>query len=212
MINGSLVAYAGIPPFIATLGMLSVARGLALILTDGRPVYGLPDEIVYIGQGVFLGLPIPVWIIVIICILMHIILRKTAFGAHTLSIGDNEDAVFNAGVNVRLHKIKLYMLSGFLAGVAGLIFMGRVNAADPNAGMMYELSAITGAILGGTYLFGGRASIIGALVGALMMGVLQNGFTLLAVSSYYQQVAIGAMLIIAVALGRSGKRSGDATN
>lgn len=205
-LNGTLVACLGIPAFIATLGMLSVARGIALIMTNGRPVYGLPDGIVFVGQGDVFGIPMPVWIFLGLGVVMHVVLRKTPFGSHTLSIGDNEQAVYNAGINVTAHKIALYTLSGLLAGVAGLVFMGRVNAADPSAGLMYELSAITGAILGGTHLFGGRASVVGAMVGALVMGVLQNGLTLLAVPSYYQQVAIGAVLIAAVALDRASAR------
>lgn len=204
--NGLLIAIFGIPAFIATLGMLSMARGLALIITDGRPVYGLPDGIVFLGQGTALGLPMPVWFFLVIGFGMQVMLRTTVFGSRTLCIGDNEQAAYNAGINVRVHKILLYVLSGLLAGFAGLIFMGRVNAADPSAGLMYELSAVTGAILGGTHLFGGRASVIGAMVGALVMGVLQNGLTLLAIPSYYQQVAIGLVLIAAVALDRNTKR------
>jgi ribose transport system permease protein len=201
-VNGALISWLRIPAFISTLGMLSAARGVALILTDGRPVYGLPDAIVFCGQGVLLGLPIPVWIFLATCAAMHIVLRRTIFGIHTLSIGDNEAAVFNAGVNVNAHKVILYVVSGALAGGAGLVFMGRVNAADPSAGVTYELSAITGAILGGTRLTGGKASVVGAMVGALIIGVLQNGLTLLAIPSYYQQVAIGCVLILAVAFDR----------
>lgn len=197
-VNGALITFANIPAFIATLGMLSIARGGALIFTDGRPVYGLPDAIVYLGQGTLIGIPVPIWIFLVTGLVLHLVLRYTTFGKYTLVIGDNEKAVHNVGINVKAHKIKLYMLSGFLAALAGLIFMGRVNAADPSSGMMYELTAITAAIIGGTHLFGGRASVIGAMIGALIMGVLQNGLTLLAVPSYYQQVAIGTVLILAV--------------
>ncbi|MEZ4754614.1 MAG: ABC transporter permease [Bdellovibrionota bacterium] len=200
--NGFFITRLRVPAFIVTLGMLSIARGLALIITDGRPVYGLPKEIVFLGQGLIFAIPVPVWIFLIVGLSMQIVLQRTRFGVHTLCIGDNQKAVFNAGVNVKAHKVKLYILSGFLASIAGLVFMGRVNAADPSAGLMYELSAITGAILGGTHLFGGRASVVGAMLGALIMGVLQNGLTLLAIPSYYQQVAIGAVLILAVAIDR----------
>ncbi len=201
-LNGKLITRFGIPAFIVTLGMLSIARGTALVITDGRPVYGLPQSIVYIGQGMFLGIPVPIWIFLLTGVVLHIILRQTTFGIHTLCIGDNERAAYNAGINVKAHKIKLYMLSGALAGLSGLVFMGRVNAADPGAGIMYELAAITGAILGGTHLFGGRASVTGAMVGAIIMGALQNGLTLLAVPSYYQQIAIGCVLVLAVSLDR----------
>lgn len=205
LLNGLIIALVGIPAFIATLGMLSVARGAALILTDGRPVYGFPEQIRFFGQGTIWGFPVPVWIFLLAGILMQMVLRMTSFGSHTLCIGDNEEAVFNAGINVKAHKIKLYALSGLFAALAGLVFMGRVNAADPSAGLMYELKAITGTILGGTHLFGGRASVLGAMVGALIMGVLQNGLTLLAVPSYYQQIAIGVVLILAVSLRISEK-------
>ncbi len=197
-INGALIAWVKIPAFITTLGMLGIARGLAFIVTDGSPVYDLPDPIRFIGQGSFLSVPVPVWIFIIVGLLMHILLRYTAFGAHTLAFGDNQKAARSAGICVKRHLIKLYMLSGVLAAIAGLIFAGRVNAVDPSAGAMYELTAITCAILGGTNLFGGRASVIGAMVGALIMGVLQNGLTLLAVPTYYQQVAIGVVLIGAI--------------
>ena len=197
-VNGFLIGRAGVPPFIATLGMLSIARGGALILSDGRPVYGLPEPIVFIGQGAVFGVPMPVILFLGIAVAAHFLLRRTAFGRYALAIGDNEKAARNAGINIFREKMKLYIFSGLLAAVAGLLFMGRVNAADPSAGMMYELSAITAAILGGTHLFGGRASVAGAILGALIMGVLQNGLTLLAVPAYYQQLAIGAVLIAAV--------------
>ncbi len=206
-INGSIIIKLEIPAFIVTLGMLSVARGASLILTDGRPIYGLPDQIVFAGQGSILTVPVPIWIFISVGITMHIVLRHTVFGVRTLCIGDNERAVFNSGVNIKVHKIMLYMLSGFLASLAGLVFMGRVNAADPSAGSMYELSAITAAIIGGTHLSGGKSSVIGAMVGALTMGALQNGLTLLAVPTYYQQVAIGSMLILAVAMEKTDSRA-----
>ena len=205
-INGTIIARLGIPAFIVTLGMLSIARGLALIMTDGRPVYGLPDVLVFLGQGSVLGVPTPIWIFLITGLVLQLILRRSVFGTYTLCIGDNEKAAIRAGVNVQRHKVKLYMLSGLLAAMAGIVFMGRVNAADPSAGLMYELTAITAAILGGTHLFGGRASVAGAMVGALIMGVLHNGLTLLAVPSYYQQVAIGVVLILAVSLDKWASR------
>ena len=206
-VNGALIAFGRIPAFITTLGMLSIARGLAFIVTDGYPVYGLPEPLVFIGQGTVIGIPVPIWIFLLCGAYLLFILRYTTFGLYTETIGDNEQAVFSAGINVKAHKIKLYMLSGLLAAIAGLVFMGRVNAADPSVGMMYELTAITAAILGGTSLFGGRVSVLGAMVGALIMGVLQNGLTLLAVPAYYQQVAIGGVLILAVWLDQWAVRT-----
>jgi ribose/xylose/arabinose/galactoside ABC-type transport system permease subunit len=151
-----------------------------------------------LGQGRPLGIPSPVIILILVAILSHYLLAYSRFGRHTLAIGDNESAAQATGIAVERLRRKLYTISGLMAGLAGLIFMARVNAGDPTAGYTYELTAITAAIIGGTSLFGGKGSILGAVVGALIMGVLQNGLNLLAVQSYYQQIAIGAVLILAV--------------
>ena len=197
-INGVLNAKAGIPAFIVTLGMLGVARGLALVLTNGVPVYGLADAVVYIGQGRPFGVPFPVFVFLAAGAVCHFVLAYTRFGKYAVVIGDNDGAARAMGVRVQRHRVALYMLSGTMAGLAGLLFMARTNAGDPTAGFNYELTAITATILGGTNLFGGRATIIGTLIGALIMGVLQNGLNLLAVSSFYQQMAIGTVLVLAV--------------
>jgi ribose/xylose/arabinose/galactoside ABC-type transport system permease subunit len=197
-VNGQLVTRALVPAFIVTLGMLGLARGLALVISDGRVIYGLPAVMVYIGQGRPLGIPMPVIIFVATAIVAHCALAYTRFGRHTLAIGDSEGAARAAGIRVERHRRILYTLSGLLAGLAGMLFMARINSGDPTAGINYELTAITAAIIGGTNLFGGRASILGTMIGALIMGVLQNGLNLLAVQSYYQQMAIGAVLILAV--------------
>ncbi|SDA95997.1 ABC transporter permease [Mesorhizobium qingshengii] len=197
-INGQLVTRAFVPAFIVTLGMLGLARGLALVISQGRAIYGLPPAIVYIGQGRPFGIPMPVILLVLTAVVAHCLLAYTRFGRHTLALGDSEGAARAAGIRVEHHRRIIYTLSGALAGLAGLLFTARVNAGDPTAGINYELTAITAAIIGGTNLFGGRASILGTMIGALIMGVLQNGLTLLAVQSYYQQMAIGAVLILAV--------------
>jgi ribose transport system permease protein len=207
-INGLLNAEAGIPAFIVTLGMLGVARGLGLVLTNGLPVYGLDPVIVYLGQGRPAGVPTPVIIFLLLGALSHFVLAYTRFGKYALVIGDNEIAARAMGIAVKRQRVLLYTLSGTMAGTAGLLFMARTNAGDPTAGISYELTAITAAILGGTNLFGGRASIIGTLIGALIMGVLQNGLNLLAVSSFYQQMAIGAVLVLAVWLDQVNRSRG----
>jgi ribose transport system permease protein len=201
-INGLLVTRAKIPAFIVTLGMLGIARGAALVLTNGQPVYGLPDPLLFLGQGRPFGVPTPVLIFIGVALIAHYVLAYTRFGRYTLVIGDNEAAARATGIHVEAHRLKLYTLSGLMAGIAGLLFMARVNAGDPTAGLNYELTAITAAIIGGTNLFGGRGSVLGTLIGALIMGVLQNGLNLMAVQSYYQQMAIGAVLILAVWLDR----------
>ncbi|RYH06983.1 ABC transporter permease [Tropicimonas sp. IMCC6043] len=197
-VNGIIITRAFVPAFIVTLGMLGIARGLALVINNGAAIYGLPPAMVYLGQGRPMGIPMPVIIFIGTAIVMHILLAYTRYGRHTLAIGDSENAARTAGINVSRLRLSLYTLSGALAGLAGLIFATRVNAGDPTAGLTYELTAITAAIIGGTNLFGGRASILGTMIGALIMGVLQNGLNLLAVQSYYQQMAIGAVLILAV--------------
>ena len=196
--NGQLVTRAKIPAFIVTLGMLGVARGTALLLCDGKPIYGLSNEFLFLGQGRPFDIPFPVVIFIVVALITHYILASTKFGKHTLVIGDNQIAAVAMGININRHKVQLYALSGGLAGLAGMIFTSRVNAGDPTAGLNYELTAITAAIIGGTNLFGGKGSIIGTFIGALIMGVLQNGLNLLAVQSYYQRMAIGAVLILAV--------------
>ena len=197
-VNGFIITRGRVPAFIVTLGMLGIARGLALIISNGRGIYGLPEEILFLGQARPWGVPTPVFIMVAVALVSHYILAHTPFGHHTLALGDNENAARATGINVRRQRMMLYTISGLMAGIAGLIFTARVNTGDPTAGLTYELLAITAAIIGGTNLFGGRGSILGTMIGALIMGVLQNGLNLMAVQAYYQQMAIGAVLIAAV--------------
>src|SRR5262245_17772593 len=209
LINGVLNAKVGIPAFIVTLGMLGVARGLGLVLTNGQPVYGMPDPIVFLGQGRPWGIPMPVFIFLAVAAIAHFVLAFTRFGKYAQVIGDNETAARAMGIRVERHRAALYVVSGTLAGLAGLLFLARVNSGDPTAGLNYELTAITAAILGGSNLFGGRASVLGTLIGGLVMGVLQNGLNLLAVSSFYQQMAIGAVLVLAVWLDQVNRVRGQ---
>lgn len=208
LINGWLVTRAKIPAFIVTLGTLSIARGLALILSNGQPIYGMPEQIRFLGQGRPFGLPTPVILFILVVAVGEYVLRNTRYGQHTLAIGDNEMAARVMGINVERHRWSLYMVAGLLAGLAGLVFMGRLNAADPTAGVTYELDAITAAVIGGTALFGGRGTVLGTFVGALIIGVLRNGLNLLAVPSFYQQLAVGTVLIAAVWLDRIRENRG----
>jgi ribose/xylose/arabinose/galactoside ABC-type transport system permease subunit len=207
-VNGFLITKGAIPPFIVTLGMLGVARGLALVLSDGVSIYGLAPEMTWLGQGRPFGVPVPVLILLATALVAHVGLAHTRFGIYAQVIGDNEGAARAMGVRVERMKVLLYTLSGLLSGLAGLLFAARINSGEPTAGLSYELTAITATILGGTNLFGGRGSVAGTLIGALIMGVLQNGLNLLAVRPFYQQIAIGAVLILAVWLDRINSREG----
>ncbi len=205
---GFLITKGMIPPFIVTLGMLGVARGTALVLSNGVSVYGLPPEVVYLGQGRPFGVPTPVIILLLTAVIAHVLLIHTRFGVYAQVIGDNEVAARAMGVRVERHKTMLYTLSGLLSGLAGLLFAARINSGEPTAGLNYELTAITATIIGGTNLFGGRGSVIGTIIGALIMGVLQNGLNLLAVQPFYQQIAIGSVLVLAVWLDRINSAEG----
>jgi ribose transport system permease protein len=207
-VNGFLITKGAIPPFIVTLGMLGVARGLALVLSDGVSIYGLAPEMTWLGQGRPFGVPVPVVVLLLTALVAHVVLAHTRFGIYAQVIGDNEGAARAMGVRVERMKVLLYALSGLLSGLAGLLFAARINSGEPTAGLSYELTAITATILGGTNLFGGRGSVAGTLIGALIMGVLQNGLNLLAVRPFYQQIAIGAVLILAVWLDRINSRAG----
>lgn len=207
-VNGFLITKGDIPPFIVTLGMLGVARGVALVLSDGVSIYGLAPEMTWLGQGRPFGVPVPVIVLLLTALVAHVVLAHTRLGVYAQVIGDNEGAARAMGVRVERMKVLLYTLSGLLSGLAGLLFAARINSGEPTAGLSYELTAITATILGGTNLFGGRGSVAGTLIGALIMGVLQNGLNLLAVRPFYQQIAIGAVLILAVWLDRINSPGG----
>lgn len=205
-INGLVITYGRVPAFVATLGMMGVARGIALLITDGQAIFGLPNDLIWLGQGRPFGIPVPAIVFILTAIILHFVLSQTRFGRHTLVIGDNERGARAMGVPVRALRIKIYILSGVMAGLAGLLTMARVNAGDPTAGMNAELAAITAAIIGGTNLFGGRATILGTVIGALIMGVLQNGLNLLAIPAFWQQISIGMVLVIAVWFDQMAKQ------
>ena len=204
--NGLLIARGKLPPFIATLGMMSVARGAALIFSDGRPVSGFSPGFRAIANGEFLSSPIPIWIMAAVYIIAHLVLNRTRLGRYTYAIGGNEEATLLSGVNVKLHKTLVYSLAGLLSGLAAILLTARLNSAQPIAGMNYELDAIAATVIGGTSLLGGEGQIFGTLIGAFIMGVLRNGLNLLGVSSFVQQTVIGAVIIVAVLLDMMMKK------
>lgn len=198
LLNGLLIAQGRLPPFISTLGMMSVARGTALVFTEGRSISGFSESFRYFASGKILHFPMPVIIMVMIYVIAHVILAKTKLGRYAYAIGGNEEATILSGVNVRLYKAVIYALCGLLSGVAAIILTARLNSAQPIAGIMYELDAIAASVIGGTSLMGGEGTIWGTLIGALIMGVLRNGLTLLGISSFVQQIVIGSVIILAV--------------
>jgi len=206
LVNGLLITYGRLPPFISTLGMMSVARGAALLFTNGRPISGFSNSFRFLATGHIFYIPTPVVIMVIVYALAHFLLSRTKFGSYTYAIGGNEEAAILSGVNVKLNKALVYGLCGMLSGLAAVILTARLNSAQPIAGIMYELDAIAATVIGGTSLMGGEGTILGTLIGAFIMGVLRNGLNILGVSSFIQQIIIGSVIIIAVLLDMALKK------
>jgi ribose transport system permease protein len=204
--NGLTITRFKLPPFVATLGMLSIGRGLTMLWTNGFPITDLGPAFGFIGAGFWLGVPMAVWIGIALVLLFHIISRHTLLGRYIYAVGGSEKAASYAGLNVDRIKIWVYMLGGALAAVAGLILTARLDAADPKAGLGYELDSIAAVVIGGTSLSGGRGSILGTVLGCLIIGVLNNGLVLLEVSPFWQQVIKGLVILIAVAVDRIGSR------
>jgi ribose transport system permease protein len=206
LVNGVLITFGRLPPFIATLGMMSVARGAALLYTDGRPVSGFSAEFRWLATGEILFVPVPIVLMGLVYLAAHFVLRRTPFGRYVFAIGGNEEAALLSGVQVRLHKTMVYAACGGLGALAAMLLTARLNSAQPIAGINYELDAIAATVIGGTSLMGGQGSVIGTLIGALIMGVLRNGLNLLGVSSFVQQLVIGAVIILAVLMDMAFKQ------
>ncbi|MBV9877129.1 MAG: ABC transporter permease [Verrucomicrobia bacterium] len=198
LVNGILIAKLKLPDFIVTLGMLSIYRGAALIFTDGKPIYGIDPTFRAIFAGDVGGIPTPVILALAIALLAFLVVRYTALGEQIIAVGGNEEAARLAGINIDRVKICVYAISGLLATFAGFVLIGRIGAAEPIGGTGFELQAIGAAVIGGASLFGGEGNPLGALVGALTLGAMQNGLTLLNVPSFWQLVATGVVVIVAV--------------
>ncbi len=208
-INGLLITRIGLPPFIATLGTQMVFRGIAMLSNDGKPAYGLSAAMLKVISGRVLTVPIPVIISLIVALIMYIILTKTTVGEYALAIGGNEEATRLSGVPVKKYKTIIYAMSGVMAAIAAIILTARMTAAEPIAGSGYETDAIAAAVIGGTSLAGGVATITGTIIGAFIMSILRNILNLLNIQSYYQLVAIGIVIVVAVGadtLRHHGKR------
>jgi ribose transport system permease protein len=208
LINGVLIAYVGVTPFIVTLGMLSMARGMVWILTKGWPITDIPDSFIVIGQGTVLGLPLPLLILAAVALLAYIVLKYLPFGRRVYAIGGNERATELSGINVRRIKLMVYTISNILASITGIILVARFSSAQASVGETWELDAIAAAVIGGTSLAGGKGSVLGVLIGAAIMGVIRNGLVLMKVSVYWQQFIIGLVIVLAAIIDIVRNRRG----
>ena len=206
-INGYTISKFNVPSFVATLAMLTMARGFTMLSTGGHPITGLGDTLGFLGTGWFLGIPMPVWISGMIVFAAVVVTSKTRFGRYIYAIGGNENAARLSGIPVTKIKRWVYVIAGMLAAIGGVLVTARLDSAQPNAGISYELDAIAAVVIGGTSLSGGRGSIIGTVLGAMIIGVLNNGLVLLDVSPFWQQVVKGLVILIAVIIDKANSKS-----
>lgn len=205
--NGIAITRFKVPPFVATLAMLTIARGLTMLWTEGFPISNLGEDFAWIGTGWMLGIPVPVWISAFIVGLAVLLTNKTRLGRYIYAIGGNENAARLSGINVNKIKLIVYSIAGGLAAVGGILVTSRLDAAQPNAGTGYELDAIAAVVIGGTSLSGGKGSIMGTVLGAIIIGVLNNGLVLLNVSPFWQQVVKGLVILLAVIIDKANSKN-----
>lgn len=205
-VNGLIITKGGAAPFIASLATMTIFRGATYVFTNGNPITGkvMNDNFIFqfIGRGYFFGIPTPIIIMVIAFAVLYFLLHKMAFGRKTYALGGNERAAFVSGIKVNLTKTWIYVISGIMSAAAGMILISRLSSAQPDAGTGFEMDAIAAVVLGGTSLAGGRGRLFGTLIGALIIGSLNNGMNLLGISSFYQQIVKGIVIVIAVLLDR----------
>jgi ribose transport system permease protein len=204
--NGAMVVGFRVNPFIVTLGTMGIFRGVALIASNGLPVHDLPPSFSFLGEGNLFHVPFVLWLLVLCGAGMHILLEHTRLGRYAFAMGSNNAAAVYAGVPVGFHTVAVYAIAGLLTGLAGMVEASRLLTGQPTAGLGYELSAIAAVVIGGGSLYGGEGSVVGTLVGAFIMGLLANGSDLLGTNPYWQQVVIGAAIIIAVTVDEFHKR------
>lgn len=206
IINGYFVAYWGAAPFVVTLSMMTIARGMTYVYCDGKPISPLPENYLTIGKGDVLVIPIPAIILIAVFILGSITLKHFRFGRYLYAVGGNENSAMVSGINVRRVKLIAYGISGLLCGIAAIILTARVSAGLPQAGQNYELDAIAATVIGGTSLSGGKGKLWGTLLGALLLAIVSNGLDLLNVSSFYQQIVKGLIILSAILIDSKRKR------
>lgn len=205
--NGWTITRFNVPPFVATLAMLTIARGFTMLWTKGHPITGLGQNFGFLGSGWFLGIPMPVWISGVLVLAAIVLTKKTRFGRYVYAIGGNENAARLSGINIKKIKIIVYAIAGALAAVGGIIVTSRLDSAQPNAGVSYELDAIAAVVIGGASLSGGRGSVTGTVLGAIIIGTLNNGLVLLNVSPFWQQVVKGVVILLAVIIDKKAGKN-----
>lgn len=204
--NGLSIAWLGLVPFIVTLAALGMGRGLTLQLSEGQSVYGLPSGLTWLGGGTIAGVPVPLFLMLLVFIAGHLVLTRTTLGHKIFAVGGNRQAARLSGIRDKRILFSVYAIAGLCAGIAALILVGRIGAATPTAGVGLELQVIAAVVIGGTSLFGGKGSMIGTLIGVLLIGVINNGLTLLDVSPFWVQFIQGALIFVAVLLDAFNQR------
>lgn len=206
LFNGFIITKFKVPPFVATLAMLTIARGLTMLFTAGHPISNLGEDFAFIGAGIVLGVPVPVWTAIVVVLLAVFITSKTKLGRYIYAIGGNETAAKLSGIRINRVKLIVYSLGAALAAIGGVIVTSRLDSAQPNAGTSYELDAIAAVVIGGTSLNGGKGTVWGTVIGAVIIGVLNNGLVLLNVSPFWQQVVKGGVILLAVIVDKLGSK------
>jgi len=204
--NGVFVAYFRVPPFVVTLAVLTIARGLAFILSEGRSIGNLPDDFSRLGKEFVFGVPVSVLLMLATFAAGWFVLKHTTFGRYVYAVGANREATFLAGVNVKSVTFRVYLLNGLLVGLAAIVLASRLGAGVPNAGLQYELDVIAAVVVGGTSLSGGRGSVVQTLLGAIFIGILNNGLNLRGTDPYLQKIWLGVVILLAVLFDRTNKR------
>jgi len=200
--NGVIVAYFRVPSFVVTLAVLTIARGLAFIFSGGRSIGNLPENFGRLGKFVFLGIPFSVWLMILTFAFGWFLLRHTTFGRYVYAVGGNAEAAFLAGVKTKAVVFQVYVLNGFLVGLAAIVLASRLGAGVPNSGLQYELDVIAAVVVGGTSLSSGRGSVVSTLFGAIFIGILNNGLNLIGVDTYVQKIILGVVILLAVLADR----------
>jgi ribose/xylose/arabinose/galactoside ABC-type transport system permease subunit len=207
LVNGFLIAYVGVNPFVSTLGTMTIVRGLVYVYTNATPLFGVPFSFTEVGLGKTLGIPNPFWIFLGVALILTFLLRQTLFGHYVYAIGGNLSAAKNMGINVRHIRLAVYMTTAFCAAIAGLILVGQTATGQPQGALNYELTAIAAVVVGGASLGGGQGSTISTIVGVFLLGVVSNALNLFGVSPFWQPVATGTILVIAVAIDSAAART-----